>query len=193
MTIDLCASLHQVLNLFILFMIDKLKCTEIGVLIKSHGIAGEVAILLKDGIYSDMVEANFLFLDLDDGLVPFKVKHIRDKNDNVILVKFVLLSDEKNVKPLIGSAVWITTTDLVESETNSNEGVYIGYRIIDNIHGDIGTIEEIRDPERNPLFVINGDKGEILIPIAEEFIVEIKDDVKEIRTSTPEGLLDLYL
>lgn len=174
-------------------MIDKLECTEIGILIKSHGITGEVAIMLREGFYSDQIETNFLFLDVDGGLVPFKVKSIRDKNDEVLLVKFVSYSDEKMVQPFIGSSVWMKSNELIQAEEEIGVGMLVGYKVTEETHGDIGEIVEIRDLDKNPLFVINGEKDEILIPIVDEFIININEDKKIVELKTPEGLLDLYM
>ncbi|MBN2166415.1 MAG: 16S rRNA processing protein RimM [Marinilabiliaceae bacterium] len=174
-------------------MIDKSDCINIGTLIKSHGINGEAAIMLKDGFFSDQVDSQFLFIDIDDGLVPFEVENIRDKSDNIILVRFDLCKSEKMIQPLVGSSVWIDKNDILIEEGETVIGLLVGFKVIDEKHGDVGIITEMRDIEKNPLFVIEGTNGEILIPIADEFIRHIDEENKVIRLSTPEGLLDLYL
>ena len=174
-------------------MIDKLNCLQIGSVTKSHGINGEAAILLNEGVYSDQIKASFLFLDLDGGLVPFKVNSIRDKSDSVMLVKFDLCKDEKDIVQLIGSTVWIDKKEVTVDDENLTLGMLIGYTVVDKINGNIGLVKELRDVDRNPLFVVQGKNGEILIPVADEFITEIDDRGKVIYLTTPDGLLELYL
>jgi 16S rRNA processing protein RimM len=174
-------------------MIEKSNCLQIGTITKTHGIGGELAIVLSDGVFVDNIDAEFLFLDLDGGLVPFEIDTMRDKSDNAILVKFKLFENEKQVQRYKDCAVWMLTDDVAQSDENNGVPLLVGYSVVDANHGLIGVIADMIDLERNPLFVVNGKKGEILIPIADAFIVKIDDDKKEVHLDMPEGLIDLNI
>ena len=67
----------------------------------------------------------------------------------------------------------------------------MGFEIIENQKGSIGRITAVDDSTANALFVVETESGEVLIPIADEFITEIDHDRKTISMKLPEGLLDL--
>jgi 16S rRNA processing protein RimM len=69
----------------------------------------------------------------------------------------------------------------------------INYLVIDDKFGEIGKIKNIKENISQDLFVIDHNKNEVLIPIHDEFIVEVDKKKKQIIVKTPEGLIDLYI
>jgi 16S rRNA processing protein RimM len=70
----------------------------------------------------------------------------------------------------------------------------IGYSVIDQVHGPIGTIEAILEfPSHNILQIRNSDKTEILIPAIEAFVLKMDHEKKSLEMNTPEGLISVYL
>ena len=69
----------------------------------------------------------------------------------------------------------------------------IGFKVVDDIHGDIGVIESINDTTSQALFeILKGDK-QLLIPVNDDIITKVDREAKTIHVTTPEGLVDLYL
>jgi 16S rRNA processing protein RimM len=69
----------------------------------------------------------------------------------------------------------------------------IGFRVVDQRLDDIGTVHSIIENTAQPLFEIyKGDK-QILIPMIDEFILQVNRTSKELHLNTPVGLVDLYL
>ena len=56
-----------------------------------------------------------------------------------------------------------------------------------------GKIISIKENISQDLFVIDHNKNEVLIPIHDEFIVEVDKKKNQIIVKTPEGLIDLYI
>ncbi len=69
----------------------------------------------------------------------------------------------------------------------------IGFSIHDTEKGRIGIITSINDRSAQPLFVIDADGKEVLIPMIDEFIQKVDRTKKEIILQIPQGLIDLYL
>ncbi|KAA6309227.1 Ribosome maturation factor RimM, partial [termite gut metagenome] len=57
--------------------------------------------------------------------------------------------------------------------------------------GTLGKITDIDTSTINTLFVVENEKGELLIPVCEEFIIEIDYENKRIRMNLPDGLVNL--
>ena len=68
-----------------------------------------------------------------------------------------------------------------------------GFEVEDVRLGNIGTIQRINDSNAQPLFEIEKDGIEILVPLIDDFIVNLDRINKKIILNTPEGLVDLYL
>lgn len=175
-------------------MIEKNDCQHIGFVAKTHGVEGELVIKLTKGIEAEDIEADFLFLELEGGLVPFAIDAMRDRGDGSLLVIFEQINSESIARRMLEAPVWIDSADL---EGISNDGVHsamlIDFYVHDKKHGLLGKITEIRDPERNPHFAIANAKGEILIPIADEFMLSLDEKKKILYIEAPEGLIELYL
>ena len=57
----------------------------------------------------------------------------------------------------------------------------------------MGTIKDVNDTGVQALFEIEFQGKEILIPIVDEWILEVNREDKTIKIDTPSGLIDLYL
>lgn len=174
-------------------MIEKSNCQHIGVITKAHGVSGEVVIRLNNGIDAQDITCDFLFLDLDGGLVPFYVQESRTRGDGALMVHFDSITTEVAARRLADVPVWVEGDELEMDEEGIHSSMLIGFLVVDSEHGELGKITEIRDPERNPYFVIEGGAGEILVPVADEYIDGLDDDQHILYITAPEGLIDLYL
>lgn len=55
----------------------------------------------------------------------------------------------------------------------------------------LGSVREVEFPGGVPLLAIDTQKGEVLVPLAAEFCVQIDVKAKRIQVTLPDGLLDL--
>lgn len=173
-------------------MLNKRNYIIAGTLAKPHGVEGEISVRLSSEVMSHDLDPSFVYLEIDNGLVPFRVSSFRYKADDVLLIKLPLLSSEKKIRAYMGSAVYVSPREVSQNETDLNTlDAFTSYQVIDTKVGEIGQIEGIQDISGNPLFIINSKQGELLIPVADEFIVKIDDNAKTIEMNIPEGLLDL--
>jgi len=173
-------------------MLDKSDFTSVGVMSKPHGTSGEVAIRLFPEIGDYDLSPSFIFIEINDELVPFRVSNSRYKTDNVILIKSSFLSSEKEIRALMGCTVYLPNKEIERSPAGLNNlNTFNGFKVVDTQKKVIGEITGIQDISGNPLFQIYNGEIEILIPVAEEFIININDKDKIVEMEIPEGLLDL--
>ncbi|WP_430814166.1 ribosome maturation factor RimM [Carboxylicivirga sp. RSCT41] len=176
-------------------MIEKHTCRQIGVIVKTHGIAGEMVIRLFDEFSIDDMDTEFLFLDLDGGLVPFFLNEAREKNQSDVLVKFEQVQSDKAALSLMDAPVYVNKTSEESAGEDAAEAFsayqLVGYQCQAVGHGHIGEIIAIRDISKNPLFEIDNDGEELLIPIVEHFIAGIDDEQQLVIFDLPEGLIDM--
>lgn len=165
---------------------------KIGVLTKTHGISGELSLSFTDDVF-DRVDADYLICNMDGILVPFFMEEYRFRSDTTALVKFEDIDNEEQARRLVGAEVFFPKALAAQAEDQTYSWSYfIGFRVVEESHGDLGTIIGVDETTANVLFEIRSPQGkEILVPAHEEFIVDLDHDKGQMLLRLPEGLLSL--
>jgi 16S rRNA processing protein RimM len=165
------------------------NCSLIGTITKPHGIGGQLIIRL-DGDFADDIEPGEpLFVKVDEQLVPFFIEEAEVFPDRAIL-KLEFVNNPDEARKLTGKEIYLenfrigTQADL----SGENAGIYIGFSFHDKTSGIEGIIKDFIDNPLNPLFLVNNESSEFLIPVHPDFIVEIDQKRKLIILELPEGL-----
>ncbi|APD06618.1 ribosome maturation factor RimM [Flavobacteriaceae bacterium UJ101] len=172
---------------------QKENCFSLGKIIKKHGYKGEVVIKLdtdEPELYKKLESA---FIEFNGMLVPFFFKKCEQQHNTNLRVTFEDVPLEQ-VEQLIGSEVFLPLSflpKLADDQFYYHE--IIGFNIVDEKYGAIGIIKRVNDYGPQPLFEIEKDDKEILIPVNDHFIKKVDKPNKTIEVITPEGLLELYL
>ena len=171
-------------------MIDERSCTNIGRCVKLHGVKGEFVIRLNPGIYIEDIDAGFMHFEIDGGLVPFRIKTMRSKNDTDILVSFFDAENENTVERMITSDVFVEKDDLnTDNEPVNDLSMFTGWMAKDVNHGELGKIVDVIEITNNPLFVIDNAGTELMIPANDDMIEEFDEENKVLLFCLPEGLV----
>ena len=176
-----------------MLQIDKKDCTSIGYVQKPHGLKGEVILVFEDEFADTFDSAEYFFIEVDGGLVPFFIgeEGLRYRNNESIIVKFDFVDSQDKAKELAGCKLFVFNRDLVEPELSEN--YLIGMKVIDHNRGDIGKINRIDDFSGNVVITVAHPHAEILIPLSEDIITKIDEKNKKLFLTCPEGLIDIYL
>lgn len=138
------------------------------------------------------VDVPFIIMEPEGLLVPFYIESVRMKTDSTGLIKLERVDREEQAREYLGQTIYLPNMFLEEMEDAEFESDYfVGFEIIDAEKGSVGHVSAVDDSTANALFVVENEKGEVLIPIADEFISKIDHEGKTLFVSLPEGLLDL--
>lgn len=178
-------------------MIGREEVVIVGKVNKTHGIDGELSVSVFDAAVADALEhGDCMLFDLDGIFVPFFIGSVRPRGNESVLVTFDGESSREAVAPFVGKDVYMKRERVVElSDDETDDGMYagslIGFKAFSAEGEELGLIEDIDESSDNPLFIVarKGSDKPLLIPIVEDFIVEITGDT--IVFSLPQGLLDL--
>ena len=175
-------------------MIRKEDVYKIGRLGKPHGVKGEISFQFSDDVF-DRVDADYLIIEVDGILVPFFIEEYRFRSDETALLKLEDIDTQEAARELTNSDVYFERR-LSDDGGEPTMAAIIGYRLVSDADShEIGTVTGIDDSTANILLEVSGsgthDGSPILIPAAEEFIIGIDNENREIRMALPEGLLDL--
>lgn len=173
-------------------MIEKEECLHVAHCARPHGVNGELVVRVEKGFTVDSVSFDFVFVELEGGLVPFFVEEIREKNPEEAILKFEAVKTQEQARRLCDAAVYVQRDWLTDEDgVSTASGSVIGYCAIDQLSGVLGPITHIQEIAKNPLFIVDYQGRELMIPIVDEFILSVDDEQKKVLFNLPEGLLDL--
>lgn len=168
-------------------------CFYLGKIVKKYSFKGEVLAKL-DTDEPDIYESlDAVFLNLRNQLVPFFVEHSQLHKSELLRIKFEDVNTEADADAIIKSDLYLPLNLLPKLEGNKfyfHE--VIGFTVNDKNYGKVGVIKAINDSTAQALFEIENNGKEILIPMNDEFILQVNREDKTILVETPEGLIDLY-
>lgn len=165
----------------------------LGMITKPFGYKGQLFVHLDTDQPERYRNLDAVFIDLDGELIPYMIKDFQLRNANQAVVTFEDLSSEES-KALIKCELYLPLSML--PPLSGNQFYFhevIGFKVIDEHHGDIGTIADFIDLSQQPIMQIDNEGTEILIPAVDEFIKSLDRDGKIIYVHAPEGLIDIYL
>ena len=173
-------------------MIKTEEVYKIGLFNKPHGIHGELQFTFTDDIF-DRVDCDYLICLLDGIFVPFFIEEYRFRSDSTALVKLEGIDTAERARMFTNVEVYFPVKHAEEAEDGElSWNFFVGFRMEDVRHGELGEVVEVDTTTVNTLFVVEQEDGEeLLIPAQEEFIVEINQEKKLITVELPEGLLNL--
>lgn len=173
-------------------MIKKEEVYKIGLFNKPHGIHGELQFTFTDDIF-DRVDCDYLICLFDGIFVPFFIEEYRFRSDSTALVKLEGIDTAERARMFTNVEVYFPVKHAEEAEDGElSWNFFVGFRMEDVRHGELGEVVEVDTTTVNTLFVVEQEDGEeLLIPAQEEFIVEINQEKKLITVELPEGLLNL--
>jgi 16S rRNA processing protein RimM len=172
----------------------KKDCFYLGKIAKKFSFKGEVLLYLdtdQPELYENMES---VFVDLGKNLVPFFIETAQLHKGDFLRVKFEDVDTEAEADEILGSEVYLPLSVLPPLEGNQfyfHE--IIGFAVEDQRLGPIGQIVGVNDTTAQPLFEIEWNTRQILVPMIDDFIIEVNRAQKKIVLNTPEGLVDLYL
>lgn len=172
----------------------KKDCFYLGKIAKKYSFKGEVLVYLDTDEPELYTELESMFVEINGHLVPFFIEKSSIHREKFLRTQFEDMDSEEDADTIVGKDVYLPLTMLPKLE--GNKFYYhevVGFDAIDQRLGNFGTILRISDNGVQALFEVQKDDAVILIPLIDEFIIEVNRKNKSILFNTPEGLIDLYL
>ncbi len=168
-------------------------CFYLGRIAKTHGIKGEVTIRLDVDDPSAYHDMKYFLLEINKVLTPFFVEKMTCSGDKVF-VKVQDINTVEAASALTGKEVFLPLELLPKL---SGKQFYYhevkGFLLIDEIHGELGPINDVIEYPTQAIIQVFKDKKEILIPILDQVIQKVDRKTKKLYIKAPDGLIDMYL
>ncbi len=159
---------------------------------KPHGVKGELSFTFTDDIF-DRTDCDYLVCLLDGIFVPFFIEEYRFRSDTTALVKLEDVETAEKAAMFTNVEVYFPVKYAEEAGEDRplSWEFFIGFRVKDARHGELGTITDVDTSTVNTLFIIERQGDELLVPACEEFILKMDKKKKTMTVRLPEGLLNI--
>ncbi len=165
----------------------------LGKITKLSGFKGDLVLFLDVDEMEIYRNLNAVFIELGGDLVPFMITEIKNIKGFNMSVHFQDVETESMAQKLVNASLYMPLNTL--PKLSGKKFYYheiVGFEVFDIHTGRVGVLESINDSGAQPLFEIRDGIREILLPLADPFIVEVDRENRVLKLDFPEGLLDLY-
>lgn len=174
-------------------MIRREQLTEVGSTLKTHGVKGEISLLLDDDLAPDDLRC-FIF-EIDGLFVPFFAETTRPRGGDSWLVKFDGINSERDAESLCRHSIYALSDELPGYEEDP-DGVnlydLVGFTLLNDDDSTVGTIDDIDDSTANILLLVTDAAGNtIYVPFVEDLITALDIDNCSITMNIPNGIINL--
>ncbi len=173
---------------------NKNDCFYLGTIVSKFSFKGELLVKIDSDNPEMYEEMESVFVEMHKNLVPFFVERCQLHKTSLLRIKFEDIDSEADADALMKHSLYLPL-DLLP-ELGENQFYFhdiIGYEVIDTHKGNIGTVKGVNDMTAQPLFQIDLDGKEILIPMNDKFIKKVDKENNTLYLEAPEGLIELYL
>lgn len=163
----------------------------VGRVAKTYGPNGELVLTLYDTFAYENNEEP-VYVSIDNIWTPLFFRSFQRRGRNKAVTVFDDLENEYRASELVGKELYV----LAESEDEEDDDeIYmedlIGYDVVFEGHKQQAVIVGFTESEFNPLFELELDGRDVLIPAADDFIVRIDQAARVVTMDIPDGLLEL--
>jgi 16S rRNA processing protein RimM len=164
----------------------------VGIVARPHGLRGHVVL----NAVTDFVDERFtvgavVWARITGVVTPLRIESVRVQGNRPV-VTFAGYDDIARAEELAGIELRVPEQELHPLADGSwYHHQLVGCAVVSQVGGHVGTVSKVEDGAGGTLLVVTGDRGQILIPLAEEICPSIDGERREIRIAPPDGLLEL--
>jgi len=166
--------------------------------LKSFGTDGGVILRYNNQAPDGFSLKEPVFIYFDGLPVPFFISQLQEKGNDQLVVKFETIDSLKFAEEIVGELVYISRKKgrkaQQQEETGGDIPDIIGFEIFEKDNSLVGSISAIYPyPDNLCIGVVlaNGRESEVLIPLNEDFIIDVDIENEKIVLDLPKGILEV--
>lgn len=169
---------------------NTLDLLEVGVIIGTHGLRGDLKIRLLPTGNLALPDARTVYIKDAEGL-PIRYSAVRTTpHKNLLLLRLSGLDDLAGVEKFVGSAVFMDTKDLPPRDDDLYYWPELeGAIVVDRKLGEIGRVVGMFSTPAHDILEVDGHFDEVLVPAIKPFLVKLEPDHGVLHVDLPEGLV----
>ena len=158
---------------------------QVGQVARSHGLTGELKILLENPIIERLPELELMYMQTFRGdffpcrLTSFKV----DGKGNKIsfFVQFEHIADRHAAEALKGKPLFVDQKEVSLFTEESDQNGYMDYELLNENNDSVGLVIDSFDNGAHLVVTVATPSGSLLIPLVDEFVAETNHHSKIIH------------
>ena len=159
---------------------------------KPYGFTGKLNLQLIPEAAKHIEINHPLFINMDGQRVPFFVMEFDQVSSDSAIVKFEFVDNAEDARALTGCEVFLESLQTLYMQEGSLDlKVVIGYQACDQELGTLGKVTGYIQHDLNPVFLIDYNGHELIVPAVENFIRQIDHKQQTIYFILPDGLTSL--
>ncbi len=161
----------------------------IGKIGKVFGAKGELTVVLYDTFPESVNFEEPVYVDVDSLTVPLFFDKFEPRGRAGATVMFADIDTERRASELVGKEFSMAVERSEDDDELYMEDL-VGF-VAEVGNGVEGVVTDYIDSEMNPLFEIEIEGREVLIPAVDDFVEEIDVEQQRVVFCLPEGMLSL--
>ncbi len=160
----------------------------VGQIVGPHGVRGEIKVKSLTDFPERFAPGSRLYLDEE----PFQREVISSRpHRGMLLIKLAGLTDRNAVEHLRGKYLFIAREEAMALEEDEYyEDELVGLRV-ETMEGEVlGELMEIMWTGANEVYIVQGPRGEVLIPAIAQVVQEVDLEAGVMRVALLPGLVD---
>jgi len=106
------------------------------------------------------------------------------------IVSFEGVDDYSQLVEYVGRYLLVARADIDESLLPEPAPEVEGFAVRDAEFGDLGEVVDVLENAFQATLVVEGERGQVLIPLVDEFVEDVDPDAGVIYTRVPSGLVE---
>ena len=164
---------------------------KIGTVVSKHGFKGSIKVNLLSIKFKRVPDIDFIFIDIDNCFIPFKVDNLSFSNNKCVILKLQEINSDNEASEVISKSVYL---DKKYSKSIDKEDFLYDEFLNFLVYKDskkIGKIVNVISSLPQPVFEILINDKKFMVPIHNDFIEKIDRENKCIFLLIPDGLLEI--
>ena len=164
---------------------------KIGTVVSKHGFKGSIKVNLLSIKFKRVPDIDFIFIDIDNCFIPFKVDNLSFSNNKCIILKLQEINSDNEASEVISKSVYL---DKKYSKSIDKEDFLYDEFLNFIVYRDskkIGKIVNVISSLPQPVFEILINDKKFMVPIHNDFIEKIDRENQWIFLVIPDGLLEI--
>lgn len=166
-------------------------CFYLGEIVSKFSFKGEVLLKL-DSDEIDLKKIKTIFLSINGSIVPYSIDNIKIHKSSLLRIKLENIDSEEKANKILKIKTYLPIKDL--PKLNGNKFYYheiINFTVFDLNLGKIGKVEEVNDQTLQPIIIVDNGKRKIMIPLVDDFLIDLDRNKKTLTFDLPDGLTTL--
>lgn len=116
---------------------------------------------------------------------------MQDLREGSWLVHFSGVDNAEDAQAICGCYCLVPQEAMPELKPEDTPVLMTGWSVEDEAFGALGQIVDVLESPAQATLVVEGERGQVLIPFVDEFVQELDEGAQRVRVAIPESLLEL--